>query len=361
MPHQTILTLPFVATESGNEAQAKLGRQLSRIIGQKIQASGQVDSHFMAMRETVNEKIVFVNTTQKPENEDLKEIAKNAKERFILFGKVGTTNKVNVEACLYDAEAGKLVFHKQFETFAGYMFDTLDEITIRVLEAMKIETNIDQRVQIFKRQSDSWEAFLYFMMAEDDRYGLSVGVEPIDPNLPMSGYLEALTLDPHMKDAELGLITFVIDLLQYELITPETAAEKLTQLVDLLPDTEHGFETLAIVKVLQGKMDEAETVLKNGLKKMPESYAINSSLAELYIENGSPDEALKIIRKLLTQSLEITQLESLIELCELQQDDLNGEEWEKLESQILELRAARSQKEVLQSLTVIDPQRGCLN
>ncbi|HYF03475.1 MAG TPA: hypothetical protein VEC36_08865, partial [Patescibacteria group bacterium] len=258
MPQQTILTLPFVATESGNEAQAKLGRQLSRTLGQKIQASGQVESHFFAMRETVDEKIVFVNTTQKPNSDELAEIAKNAKERFILFGKVGTSNKVNVEACLYDAEAGKLVFHKQFETFAGYMFDTMDEITIRVLEAMKIDTNIEQRVQIFKRASDSWEAFLYFMMAEDDRYGLSVGVEPIDPNLPLNGYLEALTIDPHMKDAELGLITFVIDLLQYELIPAQGAAEKLSQLVGKLPDSEHGFETLAIVKVLEGNLEEAE-------------------------------------------------------------------------------------------------------
>lgn len=361
MPQQTILTLPFVASETGNEAQAKLGRQLSRIIGQKIQSSEQVDAHFMAMRDTVKEKIVFVNTTQKPDYDDLKEIAKNSKERYILFGQVGTTNKINLEACLYDAELGKLIFHKNFETFAGYMFDTMDEVTIRVLEAMKIETNIDQRVQIFKRASDSWEVFLYFMMAEDDRYGLSVGVEPIDPNLPISGYLEALTLDPHMKDAELGLITFIIDLLQYELIDAETAAEKLTQLVNLMPDTEHGIETLAIVKVLQGKMEEAETALKAGLKKMPNSYPLNSALAELYLENNSPNEALKVIRQLLKQNLEITQLESLLELCELSEDDLNGEEWEKLEADILELRAARSQKEVLQSLTVIDPQRGCLN
>jgi TolB-like protein len=361
MPQQTILTLPFVATESGNEAQAKLGRQLARIIGQKIQASEQVESHFMAMRETVNEKIVFVNTTQKPDFDDLQEIAKNAKERYILFGKVGTTNKVNVEACLYDAETGKLIFHKNFETFAGYMFDTMDEITIRVLEAMKIETNIDQRVQIFKRPSDSWEAFLYFMMAEDDRYGLSVGVEPIEPNLPISGYIEALTLDPDMKDAELGLITFIIDLLQFEQITAEQAAEHLTKLINLQPESEHALETLAIVKVLEGKYDEAEAVLKNALKKLPQSFAINSALAELYLENGHQDEALKILRNLLSKDLEITQLESLLELCELSEDELNGDEWEKLETEILELRAARSQKEVLQSLTVIDPQRGCLN
>ncbi|MES2766746.1 MAG: tetratricopeptide repeat protein [Bacteroidota bacterium] len=358
---QTILTLPFVATESGNEAQAKLGRQLSRILGQKIQSSGQVNSHFMAMRETVNEKIVFVNTTQMPNTDDLKEIAKNAKERYVLFGKVGTTNKINVEACLFDAELGKLIFHKQFETFAGYMFDTLDEITIRVLEAMQIETNIAQRIQIFKRLSDSWEAFLYFMMAEDDRYGLSVGVVPIDANLPMSGYLESLTLDPHMKDAELGLITFVIDLLQYEIIKPEEAAAKLSELVKLIPDAEHGYETLAIVKVLEGKMTEAEDVLKGALKKLPNSYAINSALAELYIENGSGDDALPIVQNLLKENLEIVQLEALIELCESQLDDLNGEQWGELQKKFLELRAARSQKEVLQSLTVIDPQRGCLN
>lgn len=105
-------------------------------------------------------------------------------------------------------------FSKRYETFPSYFFDALEEVKLRITQTLGLTLTDEERVDLFQRQTESWQAFLYFLLAEDERYGLTIGIEPLDLLQPIELYKEALNVDPGFGAAKNALEHYLIMLLE---------------------------------------------------------------------------------------------------------------------------------------------------
>lgn len=294
---EKVLVLQYACTTMGDEAEAKLARQLPRTIGAKLQATGLLRVQFLALRHAVDGVPHFMNTTTAPAKEDLKEIAADNDVRFVVFGKVGAKERITIDAQLYDAEQDAVVFRKFFETYAGYTVDALDEVAYRVAaQVHPEELSTEQRVALFKRDTTSWEAQLYYFMAEDDRYGLSVGVVPPEPVLALSAYTEALHTDPTMHAAEKALVAFLVDTVADNLVTSEKAIETLATLTEEVVGLETATQALVYFLLAADRLGEAEATARGYVQVHGNSPALVKALATVLVEQGNSTEAEHVLR-----------------------------------------------------------------
>lgn len=293
---QKILVLQYACTRSGDEAEAKLARQLPRTIGKKIQATGVAEVDFLSLRDTVDGTVYFINSTEVPDRAALQEMAESHHVRFVLAGKVGAGERITIDAQLYDAERRDVVFRKFFETYAGYTVDALDEVAYRTVQLLSPQALAEtQRVAMFRRETASWEAFLYYLMAEDDRYGLEHGIVPHDAGLPVSAYMEALRIDPTMEDAEQGLVRLLIDIAERNIVPHERVLEVLSTLVDEFAGMETAAQAFVYFLLALGRSMEAEEEARRALVSMPDSVVLCRALADAMAEQGRGEEAARAL------------------------------------------------------------------
>lgn len=294
---EKVLVLQYACTTSGDEAEAKLARQLPRAIGRKLHATEVLHANFLALRYAVEDVLQFVNVTDMPAKEELRDIAADNSVRFVLFGKVGAKERITIDGQLYDAEQDAVVFRKFFETYAGYTIDALDEIAYRVATHVYTkELSPEQRVELFKRDTTSWEAYLYYLMAEDDRYGLSVGVIPPEPLLAVSAYTEALRIDPTMTAAERGLVVFLTEAVREDILVGEKAIEVLRAVADEFPTMEIAAQAVVYFLVAADRLHEAEAKAREYLQKNEDSPVLIKLLSTVLAEQGNSANAEQLLR-----------------------------------------------------------------
>lgn len=293
---QNILVLQFACTTAGDEAEAKLARQFPLVIAGKLRATGVVETLFTSLRDTVDGVVHFVNSTYAPDMAALKEIATEQGVRYVLFGKTGAGERITIDAQLYDAEQEAVVFRKFFETYAGYTIDALDEIAWRTLQQVYTGALAEeQRIALFKRETASWEAFLYYLMAEDDYYGLQHGIIPSDLMLPVNAYIEAMKIDPTMQDAERGLAVLLIEAIEQKLLSPEKILETLSMVVDTFPGAAVIAQVLVSLLFAMERLPEAAAEARRALEASPQSVALHRLLSDILIIEGRVGEAEQLL------------------------------------------------------------------
>lgn len=294
---QNILVLQFACTVPGDEAEAKLARQFPLVIAGKLRATGVVETLFTSLRDTVDGVVHFVNSTYTPDLAALKEIAAEQGVRYVLFGKTGAGERITIDAQLYDAEREAVVFRKFFETYAGYTIDALDEIAWRTLQQVYTgELAEEQRIALFRRETASWEAFLYYLMAEDDYYGLQHGVIPPDLMLPVNAYIEAMKIDPTMQEAERGLAVLLIEAIEQKLLPPDQVLETLSTVVDTFPGTAVTAHILVTLLFAMERFSEAAAAARRALETSPQSAALHRLLSDTLLMEEKLDEAEQLLR-----------------------------------------------------------------
>jgi TolB-like protein len=299
---QNILVLQFACTVAGDEAEAKLARQFPLVIAGKLRATGVVETLFISLRDTVDGVVHFVNSTYTPDLAALREIAAGQGVRYVLFGKTGAGERITIDAQLYDAEQEAIVFRKFFETYAGYTIDALDEIAWRTLQQVYTGTLAEeQRIALFRRETASWEAFLYYLMAEDDYYGLQNGIIPPDLMLPVNAYIEAMKIDPTMQDAERGLAVLLIEAIERKLMPPERILETLTTVVDNFPGTAVIAQILVSLLLAMERLTEAAAEARRALETSPQSVALHRLLSDILVVEGRTGEAEQLLRNAADQ------------------------------------------------------------
>lgn len=294
---QTILVLQFACTTPGDEAEAKLARQFPLVIARKLRATGVMEPLFTSLRDTVDGVVHFVNSTYAPDLAALRDIAAERDVRYVLFGKTGAGERITIDAQLYDAQQEAVIFRKFFETYAGYTIDALDEIAWRTLQQVHTgELAEEQRVALFQRETASWEAFLYYLMAEDDYYGLQHGIVPPDLMLPVQAYLEALAIDPTMEEAERGLVVLLIEALERKLLPVEQVLETLSTVVDRFPGTAVAAQMFVSLLLALERWTEAEAEARRALETSPQAVVLYRLLSDVLMIQGRFGEAEETLR-----------------------------------------------------------------
>lgn len=259
-PAVPILLLQFAAQHEGEEAEARLARQVPRQIGRKLGLTDRFDARFLSFRDrTAAGDTIFINSTQLPDTEVLQEIAAHHGLRYILTGKIGVGERITIEAQLYDAQRNAMIFRKGFDTYATYTFDVFDEICVRVAQATGTELSREERVAIFQRDTTVWEAFLYYLLAEDDRYGLSLGIPPGDPALTASAFLAALERDNDFETAEQGATAYLLEAMAAGILEQEQVEKFLADVAAAAPSLLSARQALMFLALEKGETETART------------------------------------------------------------------------------------------------------
>lgn len=236
----TLLLLPFSVYQHGDEVAAKLSRQLPRMLGSALEPTltmHHVDVRYLSSRGTgADGKPGLVATTQLPSLDDLETTARMYGADFVLYGKFGLSDReVQLEARLFDMRRGRDAYAKAYLTFPTYYFDAVEELKMRVIQTMGIAPGEDERALLFTRPTDSWQAYLYYLLAEDDRYAATLGILPHDTEGTIRLYREALEIDSEFTAAREGLQHFLVLAIEHQMLSEVvlyTIVQDLSQILD---------------------------------------------------------------------------------------------------------------------------------
>ena len=235
----TILFLPFTAL-ARDEVTAKLCRQISRLIGSEVERAAEqhdMRSKFLSSRgSSADGSPGLVATLELPSPSDLETTARMYGADLVISGKFGLGERnLVLEARLFDTPKRREVFAKRFETYPSYYFDAIEEIKIRIVQTLGISLTDEERVVLLQRSTESWQALLYYLLAEDDRYALSLGIAPINPQGTLDLFREALTIDPEFTLALQSLQHFILLLIEQERVDLPALYTMLREYQEILP------------------------------------------------------------------------------------------------------------------------------
>jgi hypothetical protein len=216
-----LLVLPFAVIQQ-DEVAAKLSRQLPRMIGAEIENAigARLKARYLSSRGTdITGKSGLVASMELPSPGDLETVTRMYGGDLVLSGKFGLTDReMLIEGRYYDTAKKAEVYAKRFETYPTYYFDAVEEIKLRAAQLLNIELSDDERVALFSRATDSWQAYLYYLLAEDERYALTLGIPPQDHKGAITLYQEAIKTDPTFIAAKRGLEHLLVLLLENSIL-----------------------------------------------------------------------------------------------------------------------------------------------
>jgi len=228
----TILLLPFAVFNEGDEVSAKLARQLPRMLGSEIErscASYDIAAKFLSARGSAQDgRPGLFSTIVLPELETLLQTGEMYGADLIIAGQLGLGDReLRLDMRIASRKKKAMVYAKHFETFPSYIFDALEEIKLRTTQLLGLALGEEERVVLFQRATESWQALLFFLLAEDERYGLTIGIQPGDLLQPLELYRESLLVDPDFAEARSGLEHYLLMLLEL----PDFAVPRLNLVV----------------------------------------------------------------------------------------------------------------------------------
>jgi hypothetical protein len=165
---------------------------------------------------------------------------------LIVTGRFGLTElNLILEVRLFDARKMQEIYAKHFETYPTYYFDSIEELKVRVIQSLGLELSKEERVLLMSRATESWEALLYYLLAEDDRYALSLGIGNADPRTTLNLFRDALRIDPEFTLARVAMEHFIVLLAEGDM-----AAKAIATLVDRYRDSLSQEFVAAITEVI---------------------------------------------------------------------------------------------------------------
>jgi hypothetical protein len=244
-----ILCLPFAVFQQGDEVSAKLSRQLPRMIGADIENAigARLKARYLSSRGTdITGKSGLVASMELPSPGDLETVTRMYGGDLVLTGRFGLSDKeILLEGRYYDTSKKAEVYAKRFETYPTYYFDAVEEIKLRAAQLLNIELSDEERVALFSRATESWQAYLYYLLAEDERYALTLGIPPQDHRGAIELYKEAVKTDPTFIQAKRGLEHLLVLLLENNIISQTHLEIMLKELEDsITPEFVHAIDEL---------------------------------------------------------------------------------------------------------------------
>lgn len=244
-----LLVLPFAVFQQGDEVSAKLSRQLPRMIGSEIENAigARLKARYLSSRGTdVTGRSGLVAATELPSPGDLETVTRMYGGDLVLTGRFGLSDRdILIEARYYETAKKAEVYAKRFETYPTYYFDAVEEIKLRATQLLGIELSEEERVALFSRPTESWQAYLYFLLAEDERYALTLGIPPHDHKGAITLYEEAVKIDPSFIQAKRGLEHLLVLLLENSIISQTHLEVMLKEMENsLTPEFKQAIEDL---------------------------------------------------------------------------------------------------------------------
>jgi serine/threonine-protein kinase len=166
-------------------------------------------------------------------NESMADIGRALNVNSILEGSVRKAgNRVRITVQLINAADGYHVWSERYDRDMEDIFAIQDEITLSVVEALKVKLLGDERQAVLKRKTQSAEAYQHYLRGRHFFYKRT----PEGFLKAIDCFEKAIEIDKDYAVAISGLADSYVFLGFYEMISPGEAAPQVRSLVERLMD-----------------------------------------------------------------------------------------------------------------------------
>ena len=288
----SVTVLPFINV-SGDSEQDHLAEGLTDDL---ITELSKVSGLFVIARHSV-----FALKGNAGKTED---VAAELGVHYLLEGtlqRAGPQLRINVK--LIDALTGLSMWGERYDRQYADLFAIQDDVTGKIISALKVELSEGERTQIEKIPSDNLEAYDYYMRAEHEGL-LYSDVETYRRTL--SYYQKAIDLDPDFADAHAGIARVAVDVWRndYNFLWSAAVARKIAydaagQALKLDPNNARAHTVLALLQLVDGREAEARESANRAVAAQPNSAEAAGNLALILSQTGNHDEAIAEIDRAL--------------------------------------------------------------
>ena len=240
----------------------------------------------------------------KGKSADVKQVGREMGVHYVLEGSVRRKeNKVRVTAQLIDVASLKHLFSERYEREMKDIFAIQDEITIRVLTAMRVSLSGEVVQSLRGKGTKNIDAYLKVLQAESIFQSVNRDSQARARLLAE----EAIALDPEyaraytMKAVTIGneVLLGVYENPQEALKRAMALAEKAVQLED---SEEMAHRVLGFLALQNRDYDKAIAGAKRAVELAPNSVMAQIILGYFLYSAGSTDEAIPILEKAVSCS-----------------------------------------------------------
>jgi serine/threonine protein kinase/Tfp pilus assembly protein PilF len=271
----------------------------------------------------------------KGKHQDIRQIGKELSVNSVLEGSVRKSgNRLRITAQLISVADGYHLWSEKFDRDLADVFAIQDEISLAIVEKLKVKLLGDEKEKMLKRYTENLEAYdLYLkgryhwnrrtpdelrkavahfeqVIQRDPEYALAyagladsysmleqVNIIPAKEAFPKARELakKALEIDETLAEAHASL-AFVLQSYDWDWIGME---REFKRAIELNPNYATAHQWFAMALTSLGRTSEAIQEIKKALELDPLSLIINTSAGYVYIYSGQEEKALKQAEKIL--------------------------------------------------------------
>lgn len=235
----------------------------------------------------------------KGKNQDLRIIGENLTVNLILEGSIRKSgNKLRITAQLIKVSDGYHLWSEKFDRELEDIFDIQDEISLAILNSIKIKLFGAEKDAVLKRNTGNPEAFQLYLQG---RFYFNKWSGADGFNKAIEYYRAAIAIEPNYALAYTGIASCYLNLWFFSHLPPEQSLPQLTQaaLLSLQLDDELAESHLAIARMkmyCQWDLTGAETSYKKALELNPKIAEIHEQYAYCLGLSGNYKDAIKLAR-----------------------------------------------------------------
>lgn len=230
---------------------------------------------------------------------DVKQIANSLNVRYVLEGSIRRKDKrLRINTHLIDASSNIYLWSEKYDREIRNVFDVQDDITNNIVNALSIKLTEEEKRRVSKKYTVSLEAYDDFLRGQ----ALYFHHNQKDNLLARHYYQQAIDRDNTFARAYSAMaLTYTAEHRNNWsniLDTPLPEALRLAQKgVAIDPELPQAYWVLAYVQLFRHDYQKAKLAATRALELNPNFADSYLTLAICNIHFGSPDEAVRLIRK----------------------------------------------------------------
>jgi serine/threonine-protein kinase len=237
----------------------------------------------------------------KDKNTNVSEIGNALKVKTVLEGSVRKSgNRIRITVQLVNAADGYHLWSERYDREMKDIFDVQDEITLAVVDSLKVKLLGTEKLAVLKRYTNNPEAYQLFLKGRYHWYKQT----PENVRKSRDYFQQAINLDPTYAPGYAGLSEFYGISAALGMMPPvegwqkaEAAMLKAQELDDTLPEVHNG---LAAIRMFYYRdWDGAERELKRTIELNPNFAEVHHLYAYSMIAIGRLEDAIAEMKRAL--------------------------------------------------------------
>jgi class 3 adenylate cyclase/TolB-like protein/Tfp pilus assembly protein PilF len=234
----------------------------------------------------------------------IKEVAEDLGVRFVLQGGIqvsGERLRINVQ--LNDALTGRTIWANDFDNDLSDMFAVQDEVTSAVLSELEVNLSQGEQARIRRRQTESVDAYLYFLQGLEHHHIFSAGEQTAAQKLLQ----KAIEIDPEFASARAYLGFTYIKQARLKWVPDIAEARRvgeahIRKAIEIDPDNVDAIKMLGDVYFDAGDREQTLALQQRALALEPNHADNLATHSYTLAMSGRPAEGLPLIKRAMRLS-----------------------------------------------------------